>query len=367
MIFSESDIKNHIKDLDAYLKKNRDICLKEYETIHQKKYNTIPTNSMHSLHAIIGNKNIDLGECDTRRFENFDEFMTIWCSNLKKQEQKFKNPSILSLVLKNDKLREYALKLLEKNFYTNYDDRRRVKPTKKQEILWFGSEKKYAIYITPVRRNNTIVNDRSEIRRVKFKYWSIGHIMTTGIYNCDTDEIIKFDTYRNLINFFISLSKDSHPTYEQPVFNLYIEYLKNKYNNCIDTKNIDFINNSEPILIPEFRFSGENKHKYRMDFTILNSNINRYYSFEISPTSSHIYPSAPLDSYESKIELKDKWNKEMNKRNEYLYDFDICTITFSDNHLKNLQNCFNIILEYINKSNNNLENKYNYKDILNSL
>ena len=91
-----------------------------------------------------------------------------------------------------------------------------------------------------------------------------------------------------------------------------------------------------------------------MDFTILNSNINRYYSFEISPTSSHMYTSTPYESHESKNELKGKWNKEMSKRNEYLYDFDICTITFTDTHLKDIQNCFNKILEYINKSNNNI-------------
>ena len=363
MAFSKSYIKEHIENINLYLDSTKNICLQEYENISD---NT--RSGLNSLHSVICHRNIELTQCDTRRFENFDEFMTIWCSNLKEQEQNYKQPSLLSLIMKNNILQEYALKLLEKNFYKNYDARTRVKPTKKQEILWFGSKNKYAIYITPVSRNNTIVNDRSEIRRVKFKYWSIGHIMTTGIYDCTNNKIIKFETYKDLINFFITLSKDAHYKYELPIFNLYIKYLENKYNHCINDKNIDFTNNSEPILIPELRFDGEqSNHKYRMDFTILNSNINRYYSFEISPTSSHMYTSTPYESHESKNELKGKWNKEMSKRNEYLYDFDICTITFTDTHLKDIQNCFNKILEYINKSNNNLENKYNYKDILNSL
>lgn len=363
MTFSKSDIKKHIKHLDSYLKANRDRCLCEYKNVSN---NT--RSSLASLNSVICGKNRELGKCDTLRFENFDEFMTIWSSNLKENDEKYQQKSLLSLIMKNNILQEYALKLLEKNFYDNYDDRTRVKPTEKQEIIWFGNNNKYAIYITPVYRNNILVNDRSEIRRVKFKYWSIGHIMTTGIYDCTNSKFIKFETYRDLINFFITLSQNAHYKYEQPIFNLYIEYLKNKYNHCIDNKDIDFINNSEPILIPELRFNGkEINHKYRMDFTILNSNINRYYGFELSPTSSHMSTSNPYNSYESKIELKNKWNKEMNKRNDYVYDFDICTITFSDDHLKDIQNCFDVILNYINKSNNNLENNYNYKDILNSL
>ncbi len=39
-------------------------------------------------------------------------------------------------------------------------------------------------------------------------------------------------------------------------------------------------------------------------------------------------------------ELKEKWEKEMAKRNKYFDSFGITTKTFTDQHLTNIDNCF---------------------------
>ena len=49
------------------------------------------------------------------------------------------------------------------------------------------------------------------------------------------------------------------------------------------------------------------------------------------------------------IELKSKWNKEVIKRNSYFLDYGITTITFSDDDLQNIDNCFSVVSKFLSK------------------
>ncbi|MGO7039322.1 hypothetical protein ACCS60_13295 [Rhizobium acaciae] len=55
----------------------------------------------------------------------------------------------------------------------------------------------------------------------------------------------------------------------------------------------DFVQAAErpedvPLLIPEFRYEGiAPKHKYRLDFTIIDPDTMDKYGFELSPWSTH--------------------------------------------------------------------------------
>ena len=44
-------------------------------------------------------------------------------------------------------------------------------------------------------------------------------------------------------------------------------------------------------------------------------------------------------------ELSEKWDKEMDKRNEYFKDFGITIITFTDKMLENIDDCWELIEE----------------------
>jgi len=48
-------------------------------------------------------------------------------------------------------------------------------------------------------------------------------------------------------------------------------------------------------------------------------------------------------------ELSTKWDKEMGKRNKYLSQFDITTITFSDSYLADIASCFKVMEDYLAK------------------
>ena len=76
---------------------------------------------------------------------------------------------------------------------------------------------------------------------------------------------------------------------------------------------------SEPFLIPELRYAGlEAKHKYRLDFTILNPHMMTFVGFEISPASTHMAVKGIKKKIQKSVnaELKAKWERETVKLNK---------------------------------------------------
>lgn len=113
--------------------------------------------------------------------------------------------------------------------------------------------------------------------------------------------------------------------------------------------------NDVPFLIPELRYAGlDTKHLYRLDFSILNSHTMEYVGFELSPQSSHMAVSGIKGKKQNDVneELKLKWNKEVTKRNKYFLDYEITTITFSDDDLNDISSCFSVVQKFLCKRGN---------------
>lgn len=189
--------------------------------------------------------------------------------------------------------------------------------------------------LSPIKRHNNWTNDKSEIRRALYSYWTIGHVLEEGFVDPSLETRYKFTSLDDFITFYLSILKRlSVSEYEQTFYELYIEYLRK-------SKNVK----EEPFLIPELRYAGlQKKHIYRMDFTILNVHTAEYIGFEISPASSHMsITNLKEKQYKVNEELSEKWDKEMQKRNDYFKKFDITTITFTDSSLKSIEDCFEIV------------------------
>lgn len=176
----------------------------------------------------------------------------------------------------------------------------------------------------------------SEIRRANYSYWTIGHILNTGFIDPTSPHPHKFSDIESLMGFYRSILKRvSNSQYEQDIFDRYLDYLQRSQNVY-----------EEPLLIPELRYAGlENKHQYRLDFIILNPHSTKYVGYEISPHSTHMAISGITQKTQTILnkELSLKWNKEMIKRNEYFSSFGITTITFTDEQLSNIDECFRLI------------------------
>lgn len=308
--------------------------------------------SIHSMHAIIGSKNNTFVDSIRTQFLDPNDFIQQWVKGMLDQygNKKYNRADgtehkyIIIHLLKNEFFREYAFTFLERNFYRNLKPRTRYKPDDILWELWIGSGNFIlGILMTPVFRAGKWTNDVSEIRRTTYKYWTIGHVMSTGIVDPEETEKIIFRTHEDLFTFYRSiLKKLSNSSYEKDIFDRYIGYLKK-------SKDI----NEEPLLIPEIRYAGlEKKHKYRLDFTILNSHTQECIGFELSPSSSHMSVKG-IKSGKTQTEMNaglcENWNKEMDKRNSYYSDFGITTVTFTDDNLKNMDKVFSNIRSYLEK------------------
>lgn len=298
--------------------------------------------SVHSLHGTIGGKNNQYADSINTQFSDPNDFKATWLKGFIEYVGK-ERYSPLRTLMKDKTFRTYTLTFLERNFYRNLLARTRVKPNEALWSLWFGGGKFFwGLLIAPVLRIEHWTNDVSEIRRAKYMYWTVGHVLSTGLIDPENNELYEFSNLDNLISFYKNILKRiSNSLYEKEIFDLYVDYLKNSEDPL-----------SEPFLIPEFRYAGlDVEHEYRLDFTILNSHTMEMIGFEFSPHSTHMSVSKIKEKKQKEVneELSKKWNKEMSKRNKYFASYGISTLTFTDDVLTNIPDCFSQMKKYLSK------------------
>ena len=145
---------------------------------------------------------------------------------------------------------------------------------------------------------------------------------------------------RDLTTFYRSvLRRISNSKYEKEVSDHYIEYLKGSQEAL-----------AEPFLIPELRYAGlKSRHRYRLDFSVLNPHMMTFTGFELSPHSTHLAVKGTRGKTQQSInaELAEKWEHEMTKRNRYFTDFGITTVTFTDSDLRDIEACFGTMAKHL--------------------
>lgn len=336
------------KELSAELKLMRDEVLERASDILNDDV------TIQSLHGIIGGKNNDYVNSVKMQFVDFDDFFAKWLKGFndkyeKEKEEVLKRYGFIDIeykasfrnlpLLQDKKIFLYTKKFLERNFYKNIKERTRMKPEEKLWEIWFGNNLVYGLVIAPEYSPNGWRIDKSEIRRVNYDYWTIGHIMHTGLIDANLKKPITFDTVDHFYMFYRSVLEGlSNSKYEKIIYEKYIDYLKK-------SAKLE----EEPFLIPEFRYAGfEKEHKYRIDFTVLNQHSLDFVGFELSPASSHMSIGGLKEKqYKVNEELSQKWEKEMEKRNNYFDTFGVTIKTFTDKHLQDIDNCFEQIIEVL--------------------
>ncbi len=326
----------------------KDDVLKIYCNLREKEGND--KFSYQSMMNTIGSKNAIFANCEREEFLTPRSFIREWMQGLYKEygEKIYEGVNgtykhILIEMLKEPVCKDFIEYYLVRNYYRNYTARVRYKPADSLKEIWFGPNPRFwGLMICPAFRNGKWTNDASEIRRANYEYWTIGHVLSTGVVAPNNQMPIRFDSLDDFIAFykqeFMQLSK-SH--YEREIMQLYFDYVSS-HKNCYEV----------PLLIPELRFNKEEKnHKYRLDFTILNVYSRKAIGFEISPQSTHMYvPDIAKYSKtqtEVNFEIKENWEKETDKRNDYYSQYGISVVTFTDKHLKNIKMCFEKIKDYL--------------------
>jgi len=246
-------------------------------------------------------------------------------------------------MLKTPTVRKYTFTFLRRNFYRQLNARTRAKPPEDLWGIWFGGKSStYGILIAPKFRNGEWTNDRSEMRHAPYIYWTIGHVLETGLVSPDESEPLKFSDLRDILRFYRFVLKNiSNSKYEKAIAVRYIEYLQ---------QSADAL--SEPFLIPEFRYGGlDAQHKHRLDYTVFNGHTMRKTGFELSPYSTHGAVRKLKNKTQVAVNREGAatWEKEMQKRNDYFAKYDVPIVTFTDSMLRDIDNCFQVIGSYLTK------------------
>jgi hypothetical protein len=332
-------------ELSERLQRMRDEALERFAGVNGPA-------TLHQMHAHIGRNNNIFVDSVRMQFRSPRDFISRWLNGLTQMVRerrdaiarrrrfgdKKRTEEIIPEMLEEPLLREYIYLFLERNFYRNFEERVRAKPEEILWQVWFGpGNLVWGLLISPARRLGEWTNDKSQMRRENYSYWTIEHVLETGLIAPDSEAPVTFQDVDAFLSFYETvLARVSNSDYEKAFSKRYIEYVRA----CGEPREV-------PLLIPELRYAGkEAKHVYRLDFCVLNPYTMQMTGFEISPASSHMSISGSTKKTQKALneELAAKWSKEADKRNVYFMKYGVTTITFTDAELTDIDHCWKHVL-----------------------
>ncbi|MBQ0934164.1 hypothetical protein [Ideonella paludis] len=346
---NQIELESQLNTLDEWIRQNQAPAIARFSSVAKKPC------SVHVMHAHLGKNNNTFVDSVRTQFLSPEDFISKWIEGLhgklakiqtgakRRYEGKIFSEEILFEALQDDLLREYTFKFLTRNFYRNFQARIRSKPNEELWSIWFGAGNLcWGLVISPTRRNEEWTNDKSQMRRESYHYWTIGHVLATGLIDPTSPEPVSFANISEFAVFYRSILKRvSNSLYEQAIYDKYIDYIK------ASTQPSDV-----PLLIPELRYAGKEKmHEHRLDFSVLNVHTSTLTGFELSPASTHISVAGIKDKTQVAVnaQLAKDWEKEVDKRNDYFEKYGITTITFADRDLKDVDSCFSKIKYFLDQ------------------
>ncbi len=300
-----------------------------------------------SLNAYIGSKAGVYIDQKHEVIKSPTEYMNLWIEGLTEKLNTLDSDlifphKVLYDIISGEKFpyfKKYLSNFLECSFLKHYDEHYKVKPTIKESEYWFGNNSdEFGFLISPRFVDDSWENDKSEIRHFKQPYWTLGHALETGFCYMNQNDQRTFSTLVDLLQFLYDLVRRTGSKYQISIYSKYIDYVKNHGTP-----------ESIPVLIPELRYDPfKKKHKYRLDFLIINPWSMDKIGFEISPSSTHMKlkgKNKNLTELEKDAYLQ--YEKEMIKHKKYWSKYNINYITFTDTDLNNLDNVWANINNYL--------------------
>lgn len=290
-----------------------------------------------SLNAKIGSKNDEFFDLKNEVVNTPEEFINKWLKGLKARINSSHSPNhkwIMDMVKKHESFKKYLILFLERSYLNHFEELSKNRPNPSQSELWIGqTNASYGLLVTPRFKNGEWENDKSEIRAFKQGYWTIGHVMETGLIIPGKNKVFKFTDIEQYLLFFTdTLVRNSGSKYEYELAEYYADFVR------ASGKPLDV-----PLLIPEFRYLGlEKNHQYRLDFLIINPYTLSKVGFELSPWSTHGYLSKTKGLTQKEINQMalDNFEKEMKKHRSYFRKHEVVTLIFTDEQLKDCKKLF---------------------------
>jgi hypothetical protein len=300
-----------------------------------------------SLNGLYGGKFADYIDIKNEVIYSPDQFIALYLEGFVKNAVVSGSGSShsrnLKLLRSSPKLKEFLFIFLKRTYFRNFEALSKKRPRVKEAAVWIGQNNAdYGLLVTP-RFNHRVgqwENDKSEIRHFASFYWSIGHVLETGLVIPGRDERIEFRDHEEYLNFFINvIVRNSGSKYEYALANNYRDYV----HSTPDPNHV-------PLLIPEFRYDGFSvSHKYRIDFTIIDPINLTKIGFELSPWSTHGYLSKIKGLTQREINkiAQDNFESEMHKHRSFFWKHGIFVLIYTDADLANLSEVFSDMKLYL--------------------
>jgi hypothetical protein len=304
-----------------------------------------------SLNAKIGSKHANFIDIKNEVILSPEQFVALWMNGLIKHlvdlsdRKKYSNDyELQQLIKKHEVVKDYAILFLKRTYLRNFDALSKQRPSVEEATVWIGQENaSYGILITPRFKNNNWENDKSEIRHFVKDYWTIGHIMETGLVIPFEQDIMKFSDVDQYLTFFKNtLVRASGSKHEKAIADRYCKFVR-------DSENPSNI----PLLIPEYRYGGiDKKHLYRLDFTIIDPYTLRKFGFELSPWSTHGELTGIKGKSQKEINeiAKANFEKEMKKHKDFFRTHGIYALIYTDSDLQDPDAVFEDMKKYLSPS-----------------
>lgn len=291
-----------------------------------------------SLNAKIGSKHDEFFDLKNEVIASQDEFTNKWLRGLKAAGATFGKDAhtwIIENAKSSPAFKKYLLLFLKRSYLKHFDELSRNRPEPASSIIWIGQENaNYGLLVTPRFKDGAWENDKSEIRKFGSAYWTIGHVLETGLVIPGKPKVFKFNDLEQYLLFFTdTLVRNSGSGYEYAIAEQYADFVRDS------DKPLNV-----PLMIPEFRYKGlEKKHKYRLDFLIINPFTMNKYGIELSPWSSHGYLSKTKGLTQKQINeiAQNNFEKETKKLRDYFKTHGIYTLIYTDEQLADCKALFN--------------------------
>jgi hypothetical protein len=236
----------------------------------------------------------------------------------------------------SESAQRYFMLFLKRSYLKHFDELSRTRPHLSESELWIGQNKaEYGLLITPWFKDPTKEwkNDRSEIRHFPKRYWTIGHVLRTGLVTPSDADKIEFGSVDDYLKFFKNvLVRASGSPHEKAIAQEYVSFVRA----ASEPEDV-------PLLIPEFRYDGlAAKHRYRLDFCIINPFTMHRIGYELSPWSTHGYLKKIKGLTQAQINAmaQDNFEKEMSKHKSFFKKHNIYALIYTDVDLAKPESVF---------------------------
>lgn len=294
-------------------------------------------DSINTLNVYISGKLDEYIDVHHQSYDNVLLFKARWlrgfADNIKEiktkpheawREKDIRKYTLFTVFQRDEKLRRYVDLTLERTYLKKQQKYVRVKPFT-HEILWLGDNSNiiglpiYAVNLSQGEEHGKWTNhDIGNNYLFPADFWTVGHVLVSGLIDYNGDKLLKFDSADEFLEFYMRFIKNqtAYSEYEAKLAWRYCEYVK------ASDRPRDI-----PLLIPQYRYGGlEIKHKYRLDFMIINPFTQQIYGLELSPFSSH--------------GMKEQFERDSEKQNDFVIQKNVKMLSFSDKYLQDTDALF---------------------------